>query len=312
LIVRRGLYWVGVLLAVLLAVVGVVVAALGYAETSSPAGVVRGYFAALARADAAEALAYGTVPVGPHTLLTDTVLQEQQRIAPLRHFAVVSTHRHGTKAEVAVKYALGFPGEDVPVSVSVPVHKRSGVWRLDYVAIPAQLELDGARERASIVGAAVPSGTMLLFPGALPIRLDTPYLKLDPFKDAISFDTSSVVEVALLVTDGGRSAMERAVRTALRGCVSYPSDPACPLPNERYVPGSVQGSIAGGLRTSEVVLDASEPVGTLRFEGSVTVSGRWRRLNFHNVQVTGHGDVDLDIHAVAYAVPPIRLRWMPA
>jgi hypothetical protein len=309
--VRVWLYWGGVLLGVLLLAGGVVVGASGYSATSSPAGVVRGYFAALARSDAPRVLAYGKVPYGPRTLLTSQALREQQRIAPLRHFSVVSTHRHGSKATVDVKYVLAFPGEDVPVSASVPLHRSSGNWRLDYVAIPTEFEVDRARERESILGGAVPTGTTLLFPGALPIRLDTPYLKLDPFKDNMSFDAVSTTEVGLQVTDAARSAMLREVRSRLRSCLTGPADPACPLPDERYVPGSVHGSFTDRLSASGVDIDSRDPLGLLRFDGQVTVAGSWRRLDFHNRQVTGHGNVVLDIHAVAYAVPPLELRWTP-
>jgi hypothetical protein len=307
--VRRGLYWVGVLLGVLLLVGGVAVGALGFAETSGPAGIVRGYFAALARSDAPEALAYGKVPFGPHTLLTSTVLHEQQQIAPLRHFSVVATHRHGSTATVDVKYVLAFPGEDVPVSVSVPLHRQDGDWRLDFAAIPTELHAPFGRQRESILGAGLPVGTTLMFPGALPIRLDTPYHKLDPFQDNISFDAPSSTNVYLQVTDAGHAAMLRAVRSELRRCVTGPADPVCPLPNERYVPGSIHASIYRALSTTSVGLEGNEPVGTLTYDGKVTVTGDYRRLNFHNRQVSGHANLVLNLHAYAYATPPLDLHW---
>ncbi len=306
---RRVLYWAGVLVAVLLLAAGVVVGALGFTATATPAGVVRGYFAALARSDAAGALAYGEVPAGRHTLLTEPVLHEQQRIAALRDVSVVSTAEHDSTATVDVKYTLAFPGVDVPVSAHVPMHKSSGDWRLDKVAVPIKLLPSGAQQRESILGVRLPSRTTLMFPGALPVRLDTPYLKLDPFKDNLSFDAPSSAGVYLQVTDEGRSAMLRAVRTGLRRCVTRARDLACPLPTERYVPGSIHGAIKGDLRATNVTVETSDPVGTLRFSGAATIAGRWQRLNFHNRQVTGHGRIELDLHAVAYAQQPLRVRW---
>src|SRR4051794_17201928 len=148
---------------------GVTVAALGYTRTSGPDGAVRGYFAALSRGDAPGALAYGDLPAGPHTLLTDTVLHEQQRLAPLRHVTVVRTREHGRTATVSVRYPPGSPARAPAVTADVGVHRSGRNWRLDRVAVPTELEATTAVQRESIAGAGVPVGRTLLFPGALPI-----------------------------------------------------------------------------------------------------------------------------------------------
>jgi hypothetical protein len=306
---RRGLYWLGVLAGVALLAGGVTIATLGYAKTAGPQGAVRGYFGALAAGDAATALAYGDVPDGATTLLTSDVLREQLRIAPLRDFDITATRQHGNGAIVQVKYTLAFPGTEVPVSASLPLHDSGGRWRLDRVAVGVQLHAGEARQRQSILGAPVPHGPVLLFPGALPISVDTPYLKLDPFSDFIAFDSLSFVDVRLQVTDAARSAFARAVAAQVRDCVAVKASDACPLPDERYVPGSVHGTVQGGVRATNTLLDVHSAVGRLQFSGRMTVNGSYRRLNFHNVQVAGRGPVYLDVHATAFAVPPLRLRW---
>jgi hypothetical protein len=271
--------------------------------------VVRSYFAALARGDAAGALAYGKVPPGPRPLLTSAVLREQQRIAPLRDVSVVSTEQHGTRARVDVEYTLAFPDKDQAVSARIRLHKSDGDWRLDKVAVPIELLPSGGRQRESILGARLPTRAMLMFPGAMPIRLDTPYLQLDPANDIVTFGLPGVASVGLDVSDVGRAAMTRAVRAALRRCVTGAQDPACPLPTERYVPGSIHGAIKGGLRRRDVLVESQEPVGTLYLTGSARIAGSWQRLNFHNQRVSGHGHLDLALHALAYAKPPLRVRW---
>jgi hypothetical protein len=306
---RRTLFWVGALVGALLLAGGVVVTAHGVAAHDSPAGVVRGYFTALADSDAARALAYGDVPSGPRTLLTDEVLSEQQRIAAFRDVSVRETQRHGSTATVHATYALAFADARVPVATDVALHKSGGDWRMDSVAVRVELLPGAARQRESILGGRLPTGSMLLFPGALPIRLDTPYLRLDAYKDNVTFHDLSDARIYLHVSDAGYAAMVDAVRAALRRCLTGPRDPACPLPNERYVPGSIRGTLKGGLRAASVVVETLEPVGTLRFSGSATIAGSWQRLDFHNRRVTGRGRIDLDIHAVAYATQPLRLRW---
>jgi hypothetical protein len=307
--VHRRPYRVGVLVGVALLASGVVVGWRGYAATSGPAGAVRGYFAAIARADAANALAFGNVPDGPHVLLTAAVLREQQRIAPLRRVTVHATHRHGSAASVDVTYTLAFSGRAVPIRVSVPVHESDGDWRLDRSAVATELETSGARQRETILGAGVPAGPTLVFPGAVPIRFDSPYLQLDPASDSVSFDASPVTDLHVQPTAAARSAMLAAVRSKLRGCLSGPADPACPLPDERYVPGSIRGAIKGELRAKAVQLNPLDPVGTLELRAGVTVTGTSRRLDFDNRQVPGPTTMDLIVHAVAYAVAPLAVRW---
>jgi hypothetical protein len=307
--VRRGLYWLGVLLGVAALAGGAVIAALGIAATPGPDTIVRGYFQALADGDAHVALAYGTVPRGPHLLLTDDVLRDQQRIAPIRDVSVTSSRVRGERATVEVKYVLRFPHTDVPVSDRIQLHKTSGDWRLNRVAVATDLALAGGGQRLSVIGAQVPTGRMLLFPGALPIRTDTPYLQLDPFRDNITFDALSSTLVEVEVSDVGRDEMLSAVRARLRACLAGRAAPSCPLPTERFVPGSVHGSLTGDLRATIVSL-GNDPVGTIRFSGSAEVHGSWTRLNFRNRRVHGHGTVQVQLHAIAYATQPLDMHWV--
>ncbi|HEX3335368.1 MAG TPA: hypothetical protein VHS54_02840 [Jatrophihabitans sp.] len=297
------------LVAVAATVGGAAIAYLGYTETAGPSGAVRGYFAALARSDAAGALAFGDVPDGRRTLLTTTVLREQQRIAPLRDFSIVSTHRDGAKATVDVEYTLRFPGREVPVAATVALHASSGDWRLDQTAISTELQAEGGRQRQSVLGGPIPTGPVLLFPGALPIRVDTPYLQLDPSRDSVSFGAPTTTSVYLDVTDRARSAMLAAVRAALNTCLTGARQYACPLPDGRSVPGSVHGRVTGAMRTTRVYLDLQNPVGRIGFEASATITGRYRRLNFHNRPVSGPGHFSLDVSAAAYAVAPLTTTW---
>jgi hypothetical protein len=307
--VRRLLYWTGVLLAAALLVSGAVVSVLGYNSSPGPAGIVRGYFAALASADAPRALAYGTVPRGPRTLLTSAVLAEQQRIAPLRNVRVVSEHQQGKRATVMVGYVLAFPGKDVSVSDTVALHDTSSGWRLGAAAVRTELEALGARQRESILGTPVPRGNTLLFPGAVPVRFDTPYLQLVASTDFVWFGSASTTPVDAEISPAGRAALRSAVRTGLRHCLDGAADPACPLPSDRYIPGSFRGALAGTLRHADLLLDPSSRAGTLILQGRAFVHGTWRRLNYDNREVPGHGRVALYVRAVAYATAPLRLRW---
>jgi hypothetical protein len=308
--VKRGLYWSAVVLGVLLLVVGSTFAVLGYAETAGPAGVVRGYFAALARGDAADALAFGDVPEGPHTLLTSEVLHAQQRVAPLQHFAIVATHRTGDRARVTVRYALAFPNSAQTINGSVPVHRAHGEWRLDEVAIPTSLELDRALQRATIVGAGIPAGDTLLFPGAVPITFDTPYLQLNAAEDSVGFGSDPGTRVFVEVSRAGRMAAVAAVEHALGACLAGRGDATCPLPSERYVPGTIRGRTAEPVAGKLTIELADDDVGVLQISGDEPVdASTYRRLTFDNRPQRGSGRVVLGLHARAYAVAPLQLVW---
>ena len=296
-------------LAVGLVATGITVAVLGYARTAGPEGAVRGYFAALQADDAPTALAYGTLQNGSHALLTSEVLREQHRIAPLQQVVIGGVQRRGSTATVKVRYVLAFPGLDLPVSADVLVHQSSGEWRLNSVAIPVRLRADEGRQRQTILGTALPSGSVELFPGALPITLDTRYLALDPSVDNITFGSPSLINVNLVVSPAGRAALTSETLAAMRTCVTGAADPACPLPDERYVPGSLHGTVDGGLRDPLIDLVPGDAVGTMRLSARVSVDGSYRRLDFHNRQLHGHGPIDVVVHAVAYSVAPVRVRW---
>lgn len=309
---RRAFFWLGVLLGVVLLGVGAVVGISGYAATGGLDGTVRGYFAALARGDASGALGFGDLPDGSHALLTPTVLREQLRNAALRQVRVGAARQTGERASVPVSYVLAFPGQDVHVHTTVAVHRHAGNWRLDATVVPTQLQVAPAIERMSIVGAAVPTGPTLLFPGALPMHFDTPYLQLDPSIDSVSFDSGAYTTVVLQPTSAARRAFAAALRTGLQRCLAGGAAPSCPQPDERYVPGSLRGTVQGALQNLTVSLDGTDPVGTLLATGDATVHGSYRRLNFDNVAVAHSGTIDLPVRATAYAVAPLTIRWRPA
>lgn len=306
---RPRLFWSAVVVATLLLGGGVVVAALGYAQTSGPDGAVRGYFAALARADAPAALGFGDLPSGPHTLLTSTVLSAQQRIAPVERFSIRTTRRNGDRANVEVEYTLAFPGDDQKITDTVAVRRVGDQWRLASTAVATQLELVSALNRATIVGAGIPQGTVLLFPGAVPISFDTPYLQLQPARDSVSVDVGVTTQVVVVLSDRGTRAVATAMTAALRSCLAAGADLRCPQPSERFVPGSVRGALAGPVEEELSVRLADGPNGSLEITGEVQVRGSYRKLGFDNRAITRSGQFLLPVHATAFAVAPVQITW---
>lgn len=306
---RSGaLFVTGMVVAVTLVAAGVVLAVSGYRADNGPGGAVRGYFTALARGKARTALAYGSVPSGTRTLLTFSVLHRQLQIAPIRDFAIAGVTRAGQHAQVQVRYELGFAGAPQKVTSTVAVTHGSGHWRLSAVAIPTQLRTDTAQDRVVTFGPPPRDGKWLVFPGAVPLAFDTKLLSLDPATDHVEFGAPALTGVVVDVSAQGTEQARAAVLADLRACLAgRGTTTTCPQPNERYVPGSLRGTlVSGGTPLSVSVTGAA---GVLTVSGTVTVTGTYEQLTFANRAVEGSGQVTLPVSAQSYAVAPLRFVW---
>ena len=204
---------------------------------------------------------------------------------------------------------MGFEEEPITTSALVSLHRSGDEWRLDRTAIATAIEPTTAAERLSVLGGALPTGSILLFPGALPVRVDTPYLELVASLDYVTFGRTRGSELPVRISEAGEQAVRNAVHADLKRCLTGAPDPVCPLPGERFVPGSVHGRLVtalGGL----VDLDQHDPAGLLRYAGRPTVKGSWQRLDFHNVARRQVGQILLDVRAAGYAAEPLQLHWV--
>lgn len=301
-------YWSAVVVALAAVAAGVVIAVNGY-SASGPDAAVSGYFAALQRADAPAALGYGTLPAGPRTLLTSAVLREQRKIAPIGDVRVRTIARQGGTATVAVSYTVGFAGQPQVVTDRVQVHRDGHDWRLGRTAADVGVSLHQAADRAAILGAQLPHGAVAMFPGALPVAFDTPDLRLDPAASVVTLSGRSALAPQVELTGAGRNAVAAAVRSALRTCLSAAAGPRCPVPSDRYVPGSIRGTLSSlGHLTLSVDDDRQ---GVVDVSGSARVgSASYRALDFDNQPVAHTGTVTLPLVAKV----PVRgaLIWTGA
>jgi hypothetical protein len=287
---------------------GAVVAYLGYAAAPGPGGVVKSYFLALQRGDAAGALAYGDLPAGPRTLLTGAVLREQQRLAPISGVQVTSVqHDSSRTATVSVHYYLGYPDGPAQVLDQVPVYKHGSSWHLTRTAVDTRIDLTHALERATIAGAAVPTGDTLLFPGVVPVSFDTPYLRVSA--GTVTFGTGDDLPVTVEVTPAGRTAVTGALASALKACLASGGRGYCPLPSDRYVPGSLDGRLLGTVADSVRLSVDPASAGVIDIAGSIEFRGRYRMLKFDNSPSTRYGTIRIPLTAKAVAIEPAALQW---
>jgi len=306
----RGLFWAAVLVAAVLAGTGGVLVWAGLDRSDGPDRVVQMYFQALRSGDAPAALSYGAVPVGPHELLTSAVLEEQQHIAPIGNVGVVSVEHHGDRATVNVRYELAYPDGVLQQTAAVAMHRSHGAWRLDAVATPTTLSLPKAKDRATLLGAAVPTTRTALFPGAVPIRFDTPYLALDPRHSSVGLSPQPTLAVGVEVSAAGKHTIAAALTKSITSCLDeHSARSACPLPDVRAVPGTVTGKLTGTVEGQATYTVDADPAGRIAVEGQIGVDGSYSALDFSNLAKKRTGTFTLPLDSSVYAVAPVRVVW---
>jgi hypothetical protein len=313
-------FWFALLLATALTLAGTSLAIGAYAADAMPETVVRAYFAALQRGDAAAALGYGVVPEDPvipdtdisaqHDLLTPTVLAAQNAIAPIQGFEVRQVHRSGDTANVDVSYTIDLPSGRQGVFDSVPVRRNGHGWQLDRSAVPEVLSPGPGSALASIAGSAVPRGQYDLFPGVSPVRYDTPNLELGETSRVVRFFDSGTLPVDAEVSAAGRRAIVPSVDAAVAACLAGRSAPQtlCPVPEETAsVPGSLRGSPTGSVARS-IVLRVESTDGEIDISGSAPVAATYQRLDDNNIASTVTTQTT-PLSGYCYATTAATVRW---
>jgi hypothetical protein len=304
------LFWLGVVVALVTMVGGGWYAYAEYRATSGPAAAVRGYFAALARSDAPAALAYGTVPDGPHDLLTSAVLARQQQLAPLHDVHIVEVAESGDDATVHFSYRLQFASDDQEFTGSLQVHDTGSGWRLAQTAVATTVQIDEAVDRFTFAGTSIPDGATLLFPGAVPLHFDTPNLQVDPATAAIQFGGANPTEVELRPSPAVKASMAKALTTRLAGCLAGKvAVSSCPAPPPRVVPGSLRGSIDGLVAPHLRFTVASTAAGVIEAVGRLPFQGSYRSLSYTNVVTAHRGSLTLSLSAVVPASGRLTIQF---
>lgn len=307
---RQGGFWLALLLAAAVGLGGAAFAAGAVQAAALPETVVRDYFAALQRGDAAAALGYGALPPDRHDLLTDQALAAQSAVAPIGSVDVIATDRRGDTATVGVRYTLALPSGPEHVVDGIPVVRSGTGWRLARSAVAVTLTPGDGGGRASVAGSALPDGGFALFPGAMPVAYDTPNLDPAPAARVVRFLGDPSVTLDAVVSAAGRAAITPVLSAALSSCLAGKSgtEPLCPLPDSiAGVPGSLRGT-GGRLDLAALSLRVNGPTGAIMVSGRATLTGSYQDLDQNDLPRTDKVTA-VAVHATCPAGDAGALVW---
>lgn len=302
------------LLAVAALVAGTVVAIVTATAATSPARVVREYFAALSADDAPAALSYGPAPTGDHDFLTSAALSVQQKLAAIGDVVLGAVTVSGRSAQVAVTYRLT-PAAGAPSTQhsTVRLHRVGRGWQLDATAATVRIIATAAAHRATLAGAKIPAAAVELFPGAVPVQYDTGLIAQATDPVHLTLGSSGDVRVDARLSPSAVSAVEATVRRSFAGCLSRGAAAplSCPLtPDEDHaVPGSLRGTLRHVTFDSAPSLRGTNADGLIETTGTFAVHGRYQLLNFDNIASSTAGTFTVTFRAALYASAPGVLAW---
>ena len=283
----------------------------GYRNGSGADGAVRGYLHALADGDAPAALSYGTIPSGGQSFLTSEVLAQQLKLAPIHGITIGTDVAVGDATKVSFSYDLAFSRGSQHVSDTVLVRKVGDRWRLARVAVPVVISVLAAQDRSTLAGAAIPTTPTLLFPGAVPVVFDSPYLRLALASDQVFLSHNSDLVLTVELAPTARTAVLAKLTTMLAECGHGGTGTAlarCPVPSPEFVPGSMSGTLAVQSSSLAMEIDSSA-IGTISITGNATFNGAYKQLDFNDVAHARRGKLSVPFEAEAFAVAPLAVSF---
>jgi hypothetical protein len=223
---------------------------------TTPKGAVRGFLDALAAGDAAKALSYAAEPPDDQALLTDAVLADSNRRAPL-HDIKVGTVSSGL---YKVHYLLG----DEAIDDSWTTRRVGQAYKLDYATWLTLLPTSAGKQLPLLVNGQLTTGTGAhLFPVSYEFTTGLPTATWGPVTTKIvRIGTQEMAPPSLHpeLTEQGTEQFQSGAQQTLRTCLARHelAPQGCPFGFDQPVVGpqiddstvrwSVEGDPLRGLR----------------------------------------------------------------
>ncbi|WP_460744579.1 hypothetical protein [Mariniluteicoccus endophyticus] len=169
-----------------------------------------------------------TPPTGKADLLTNEVLAEAMKKAPIKDVSVSVSSVAGTRAYVNATYTIG----DKTLQKPHELTRTDDVWKLTDIAADVSLGVSGPKR--SVNGKEVDAGRYLMFPGGYTVTTSNPMLVVtngDFVVTDLQGTTGQRKSIDFEVSEAGRNASMEAARKALNDCVgkSELAPAGCPM-----------------------------------------------------------------------------------
>ncbi len=220
----KGLLWglIGggavVLIAIILVIALLVVPAITRSSVTA-ADAVKGYLTAISKSDAKTALGYLDTVGGDKELLTDAVLKESNKLAPISHITVKESKGSSVISDVQASFTIG--GKTITTSYNA--YKIKDDWKISSgVQMISLSSLKGLDSTINGVSTAKLSQAYV-FPGTYKLDLASKYFSFSgdsTFTIATSDDTSALYDVKVALNDAGTAEYRSLVRASLEACVA--------------------------------------------------------------------------------------------
>ena len=186
------------------------------APAALPSDAVRGYLEALASGNAARATSYAAQAPAERALLTNAVLAESKKRAPITAISVPTVDDQNATS-VTASYAIG----STNVSASYPVVKLAEAWKL--VSVTAAVAVDYSEAAGmKINGVGVHGSVIQLFPGSYAVTATSKNLTFGKRTFVVKAVGTNLEQHAtpVTLTGAGKKRAVSAARDDLNRCLT--------------------------------------------------------------------------------------------
>lgn len=225
-------------------------------RTPDPAKVATSFFAAVASGDASTVASLLADPPSDPSLITDTVLQKSNELAPIENVAAVKADA----THALVSFTLG----GRPVQLTVEQKYVDKQWlvagalsKLNLASWAIPLKVDG-----TVPASKVPS----VLPGTYELTTGNPYVELDPATRVLTVATAdgitSTGAATLVLQQSGVDLMMTAARDSLTACLARVELRPDGCPYYMY-PDLENGAVAPVMSTLKITQDGDQFAGVM-------------------------------------------------
>ena len=188
----------------------------------SPEAALVAYLTAVAKAQTKEALALLASPPADRTFITDAVLAESARLAPITNISTESPSVQGLEASAYANYHLG----DQPISDYYTLSCINNQWLITKLATINVTSFARSGIGMALGGVALDTlsttNQYSFLPGAYQLTADNPFLAITNDLVLIGLHSLDMPDPVIRLADGVPAKLSQAAQAMLDGCLGSP------------------------------------------------------------------------------------------